>query len=126
MTRIRITKLERHERGFFSANVTADGGDTVRVDDSIGCWTLPVDPRVPLGARCERREILPHIAKSLIERTRKFLRGEAADEGDHEIDARAGGGGSNVRPTPKDEPPAPTDIAEKMAQAGLAAVKRAA
>jgi hypothetical protein len=135
MTRIRITKLQRDERGFFTANVTAEGADTVRVDNAIGCWTLPVDPRAEPGARVVRREILPWVVKLLNDRIKGFLRGEVADEDQaHEIEA---GGGFRARRRndrrtsegpegPTDVPPDPEDIARRMAKAASAALKEAA
>lgn len=131
--RIRITRLTRHEGDVFTANVTAAGSDTVQVDNSIGCWTLPLEAG-DLGARILRREILPWVVKLLNDRVRGFLRGEPADESEVEIDA--GGGTRHTRrparkPEPE-EPPSPKPpssaeaIARAMAQAGSSALKEAA
>jgi len=129
-TRIRITKLQRDERGFFTANVTANGGDTVQVDNAIGCWTLPVDPDAELGARVERREILPWVVELLNSRVRGFLRGEPADNDEHEV--AAGGGFHHRRRNGRRAPEAAEAstgveaIAARMAKAASAAVKEAA
>lgn len=129
-TRIRITKLQRHERGFFTANVTANGGDSVQVDNAIGCWTLPVDPDAELGTRVERREVLPWVVELLNARVKGFLRGEPEDNDEHEV--TAGGGFHHRRRNGRrasEAPEGPTGveaIAERMAKAANAALKEAA
>lgn len=113
MTAVRITKLERHEQGFYTANVTAAGHDTVRVDNRISCWTLTVDRKADFTSNAiRRREVLPDIAAALWKRVRAQQRGEAADETDVQTDR-------NGRP-------ATLTLAEKMATAGLNAIKEAA
>jgi hypothetical protein len=130
MTTVRITKLERHEDGFYTANVTAAGLDTVRVDNSIGPWTLPRDPAMPANARCVRREVLPWAVVLLNKRVRAFERGEAHDDAeDHHAPAREQ---ALKRPRSIDrgprapEPSAADVIATTMAKAGADAVRRAA
>jgi hypothetical protein len=128
VTTVRITKLERHEGGFYTANVTAAGSDTIRVDNSIGPWTFPVDPHAELGARVTRREILPWAVVLLNKRVRAFERGEHSDENeDHDGPVRA----TPVarRRTAIDRGPrgdAADLIAATMAKAGADAVRRAA
>lgn len=124
MTAVRITKLERHERGFYTANVTAAPGDTVRVDSRIGCWTLPVDPKADFSSnQINRREILPEIAKALHKRVEAFKRGEAASDEPVSVSVKPNG-----RLTPKTPAPETTAqaIGRSMAEAGLEALKEAA
>lgn len=119
MTAVRITKLERDERGFYTAHVTAVPGDTVRVDNRIGCWTLPVNPKADYGSnQITRREVLPEIARALWKRVRAHERGEAASD-----DAVL------VAPNGRQADPTPTtaqQLAHRMASEGLKAIKEAA
>jgi hypothetical protein len=119
MTDVRITKLERHEGGFYTANVTPAGHDTVRVDTRIGCWTLPVDRRADFTSnQIRRREVIPAIAHLLWKRVKSFERGEAADE--RPVDVKTNGRPAD--PTPIN----PKAIGAAMAQAAANAVKEAA
>lgn len=122
MTAVRITKLERDERGFYTAHVTAAAGDTVQVDTRIGCWTLPVDPKADYSSnQIRRRELLPPVVAALVKRVRAFERGEAAST--ETIDVKAKANGRPAAPPPIN--PA-QQLAEKMAGAGLEAIKEAA
>lgn len=58
MPTVRITQLQRHAGGYYTADVSVDGADTVRVDTFTGAWTFPVDPSEPANARCMRRSVL--------------------------------------------------------------------
>lgn len=118
---IRITKLQRDERGFFTANVTAAGEDTVQVDTAIGCWTLQLNRTLDPLERQTRREVLPWCVVLLNDRVRAFERGEAIDE-NAEMPA-------NARQRKRDTPLTlftPKAIGATMAQAALTAVKEAA
>lgn len=121
MTAVRITKLERHEAGFFTANVTAAAGDTVRVDNRIGCWTLPADPKADFASnQIHRREVVPEVAVALHKRVKSFERGEAAS--DEPVSVKP-----NAR-SPRTPPPETTAqaIGRRMAEAGAQALKEAA
>jgi hypothetical protein len=116
VTAVRITKLEPDPRGFWTANVTAEGV-TVRVDNSLGSWTHTTDPKDDPGSRrVPRREVRTPIAKRLADRLRRALRGEEpAAEDDVEIEVIVGGG-SRAR-TKRNDKPDPKAIAARMARA---------
>jgi hypothetical protein len=135
MTRVTITKVERDPRGFWTAHVS-DGETTITVDNRIGPWTAPHDPRADHGSnRVRRHEVMPEVATRLRARVRAAERGDHGDD-NIEVVIERGGGTRNVPapPAPKPAPPAPAPepddrsrtarIAQRMAQAGLAAVKK--
>jgi hypothetical protein len=129
VVRFTITKVELDPRGFWTANIS-DGTDTVKVDNRIGIWSTPRDPRADHGATdVTRGEVLPELAKRLRERVRAAEAGVAQDESD--IDA-APPAPPVARKTFRDVEPAPRArtsterIAAEMAKAGAAAIKEAA
>jgi hypothetical protein len=72
-----ITKVERHEDGYWTARVTANG-DTIRVDNKWGSWQATV-PEVVNGARVTRRHVvLPQVAVELQRKVKLAERREAA------------------------------------------------
>jgi hypothetical protein len=127
--RLRITKVQRHERGFFTANVTVAGEDTVRVDNAIGCWTIPRDASANPGDRnINRREILPQFAALLWKRVRAFERGEHHDEVEESANGRQAPApapsAAPRRPKPVDAPvPYTQQLAARMAEAASKALK---
>jgi hypothetical protein len=134
MTAVRITKVERDERGFWTAHVTPEGGDTVTVDNRIGCWTIPAEGHDHGSNKIRRREILPEIARRLWKRVKAAERGEAQDESDVTLTPVSP---PAPRKTFRDtEPPRPAPrrndrstaqrIAEQMAKAGAAAINQEA
>lgn len=136
MTTVRITKLERHEGGFYTANVTADNSDTVRVDNATGPWSFPLDPSMPANARCARRMVLGWCVALLNKRVDAFERGESPDERAahaapkpdsrnfiHPAGSRAG---RAERRAAERRTTTPDQIATAMAKAASAAVKEAA
>jgi len=119
MTTVRITKVERHELGFFTANVTAAGADTIRVDNRLGSWTFTRDPNEnPARVDVPRREVLPWCAALLQKRVAAVIRGEATADEVVQAPERA----TPVTPTPSTA----EQIAARMAKAAAAAVKEAA
>lgn len=136
MTAVRITKMQRHDDGFFTANVTASGLDTVRVDNSCGSWTFTIDQREQPGARVTRREVLPWCARLLVKRMTAVAKGERFDEDEataapkpsYIYPAGSRAGRAERRFVERRDSPASTidAIAEKAAQAALTAVKEAA
>jgi hypothetical protein len=130
--RLRITKVQRDELGFYTANVTVAGLDTVRVDTAIGCWTIPRDPKGDHRHQV-RREILPEFAALLWKRVRAFERGEHHDDVDEAVNGRPAPvvdrtrtmrGRAEIRAEIEADP---ADlIAAAMAKAGAAAVRQAA
>lgn len=137
MTAVRITKMERHPDGFFTARVTASGLDTVRVDNSCGSWTFTIDQRQEPGAKVSRRDVLPWCARLLVKRMNAVVRGESFDENEasaapksdnyiYPAGSRAGRAERRAVER-RDAPTSTTDaIARKMAKAALTAVKEAA
>lgn len=141
--RITITKLEQDPRGFWTANVS-DGNDTVKVDNRIGIWSKPRDPRADHGARdVVRGEVIPEVAKRLRERVKAAEAGLPQDESDLSVTPVAQPRKTFRDVAPPATPRAPRDlereprteyathtvaqrIAEEMARAGAQAVKEAA
>jgi hypothetical protein len=120
MTAVRITKVERHELGFFTAHVTASGADTIRVDNRLGSWTFTIDPADDPGRRdVRRREVLPWCAALLAKRVAAVIRGEATTDEVVQAPERA-------TPVKAPTPSTADQIAARMAQAAAAAVKEAA
>lgn len=112
MTAVRITKFERHG-DFFTANVTPEDGDTVRVDNSVGSWTLTVDQAAdPASRSVTRRDVLPAVARKLQDRLRSAISGELDDGEAFEVNG-------NGRP-----PSRAQIIAARMAAAGHRAVAK--
>jgi hypothetical protein len=71
-----ITKLERHEDGYWAARVTL-GGLTLEVDRKWGSWQARVPERLRDGTRVVRRRgVLPHVAAELQARVRAAERRE--------------------------------------------------
>lgn len=66
MSGLRITKLERHPEGYWTARVSA-GGTTLPVDRKYGSWQIDLSKR---GApvRCEVR---PQVAAALQEQVKR-------------------------------------------------------
>lgn len=120
--RIEITQLAHDERGFWTAVVLV-AGDPVKVDNRIGFWTLPADPSADHGdVRIVRREVLPPIAEQLRDARLRAERGDfTGDAFWFEPPARTAAPVLNDRPRPRAQ-----RIAEQMAAAGAAAVRRAA
>lgn len=120
MTAVRITKVERHELGFFTANVTAANSDTVRVDNALGSWTFTVDPKEdPARRDVRRREVLPWCAALLAKRAAAVIRGVATTDEVVQAPERA-------TPVRASAPSTADQIAAAMAKAAAAAVKEAA
>ena len=65
MTAVRITKFERHG-DLFTATVTPENSEPVRVNNGIGSWTFTVDPA---SRRVARREVIPAAAAPLATRS---------------------------------------------------------
>jgi hypothetical protein len=133
MIRMTITKLQQDPRGFWTANVTADG-ETVKVDNRIGLWSAPRDPRADNGARdVVRGEVVPEVAKRLRERVRAAEAGTPQDESDLAVTPVSP---PAPRKTFRDvEPPKPAPrngrstaqrVAEAMARAGTQAINQEA
>jgi hypothetical protein len=138
--RFTITKVEQDPRGFWTAHVS-DGESTVTVDSRIGIWSTPRDPHADHGRNdVTRGEVIPEVAARLRARVRAAERGEAQDESDvmvtlakpapprktfRDVDPPR----RSFREEPKTEyadHSAAQRIAEQMAAAGAAAVRRAA
>lgn len=131
MNRVTITKVEQDPRGFWTARVS-DGHDTITVDNRIGPWTTPVDesgahdPHADHGSnQLRRRELYPEVTARLRSRVRAAARGEAQDESDVTLSPRL-----TIHPVkPAATTPKKTtieSIAQRMAEAGAAAIKEAA
>jgi hypothetical protein len=108
------------DRGGYCVAQVDDGIDTIYVDNRIGPWTTPVDPFADHGSnRITRRELVPEVTAKL----RELVRTGATQATVHFTPAdrpRA------LPATPKTTTTTVQAIAQQMAAAGAAAVRKAA
>lgn len=71
MSGLRITKLQPHPEGYWTANVSA-GGSTLPVHNKYGSWQIELAKR---GAPV-RRDVLPPVAAALQQHLKRAERRE--------------------------------------------------
>lgn len=85
MEGLRVTKLARDPRGFWTANVSLNG-KTLRVDNSSGAWVAPEGKGCALDAR-RGWHVLPDVARVLQQKVRRLERQESKGPREPRADA---------------------------------------
>jgi hypothetical protein len=114
-----ITSLTEVDGRYWLARV-ADGTDEIVVDNRIGPWTTPVDPHADHSSnQIPRRELVPEVSAAL----RELVRTNGTEAVVSYSPARRP---RALAPAPVPTPTAVQSIAQQMAAAGAAAIRKAA